>query len=271
MTDTPDFKNLLIKVIPDGFTLSLGSSQENNINILLDQIGLRLKTSVACYRQLVKSFGTPERFYPEPRYFDGKDNPNKSRSPTDRVAILQELDSLLLYLLKRIRLEDDPCGVAQAAKTVAEIIKMYQLGNRRIEMNVGNIKPENPGHGAREYEAKWSTDKELVFGVETGVNGIANLVDKINQWGIDRQLTRPNGCTALAQVKKLREEIDELECGITDQDDSKVVDGLGDCLVVLIQMHRLLQVNFEESLSQAWNDSKDRTGKMIDGMGGKYV
>lgn len=95
---------------------------------------------------------------------------------------------------------------------------------------------------------------------------LANLINKIDNWGRDRQLVREHGCTALAQFKKLREEIDEWEEAIKNGEDVKMVDGGGDAITVIIQILRLTQVTMVESLERAYSEIRYRKGKMVDGI-----
>lgn len=91
------------------------------------------------------------------------------------------------------------------------------------------------------------------------------------QWGVDRNITRQGGATAFSQMKKLQEELTELRDALIVENDKKVVDGIGDMLVVLIQVCRLSGITLTEALEAAWNDIKDRKGKMVDGVFVKEV
>jgi len=106
--------------------------------------------------------------------------------------------------------------------------------------------------------------KEVYVARDAG--SIAFLIDSIQAWGIKRNITAAGGATALAQIKKLREEIDELEAALIAQDSHEIKDGVGDALTVLVQICRLESLTFDECLAQAWHDIKDRKGKMVDGV-----
>ena len=45
-----------------------------------------------------------------------------------------------------------------------------------------------------------------------------------------------------------------------------VADDIGDMIVVLINIAERNNLSIEECLQQAWNDIKDRKGKMVDGV-----
>lgn len=86
--------------------------------------------------------------------------------------------------------------------------------------------------------------------------------DKYFNWGKARGIIAANGGTAKAQIAKLHEEVDEILEGINENDRKKIVDGIGDSLVVLTQLVRLTGISFDEAMAEAWNSIKDRTGLM---------
>lgn len=88
------------------------------------------------------------------------------------------------------------------------------------------------------------------------------LVDKIAQWHHDRNLVA--GATDKDQFCKLMQEAGELSDHICKGQDVK--DDIGDMIVVLINIAERNQVTIKECLEVAYNDIKDRKGKMIDGV-----
>lgn len=98
------------------------------------------------------------------------------------------------------------------------------------------------------------------------INEVGNLIDDIQGWGIDRNITADGGATALSQIKKLKKEVAELEAGLEAEDEHEIKDGIGDALVVLAQIARLRHLTWDECLAQAWNDIKDRKGQMCCGI-----
>ena len=89
------------------------------------------------------------------------------------------------------------------------------------------------------------------------------LIGKVKQWHHDRNLI--DGSTDKAQFRKLLEEAAELK-GFIDGDGSNFKDHVGDILVVLINHCERNNTTLEECLKVAYNDIKDRKGKMIDGV-----
>ena len=67
------------------------------------------------------------------------------------------------------------------------------------------------------------------------------------------------------QALKLVEEVGETCRAILKEDAKEMVDGIGDCVVVLTNLAELLGVSIEDCIEQAYNEIKDRTGKMSNG------
>ena len=88
------------------------------------------------------------------------------------------------------------------------------------------------------------------------------LISKILQWHKDRNLI--DGATDLSQLFKLREEVDELEQSILNG--SSPVDDIGDIIVVLVNIAERNGLTIDECLEHAYNDIKDRKGRMINGL-----
>ena len=89
-----------------------------------------------------------------------------------------------------------------------------------------------------------------------------DLIEKTIQWHRDRNLIA--GSTDAAQHTKLVEEVKELETNILLS--QPVIDDIGDCLVVLINIAERNGLSLFECLSHAYEDIKDRKGKMVDGV-----
>jgi|TARA_B110000908_G_C10267875_1_gene466492 NTP pyrophosphatase (non-canonical NTP hydrolase) len=89
-----------------------------------------------------------------------------------------------------------------------------------------------------------------------------NLVDKIAQWHHDRNLIE--GSTDKDQYMKLIQEAGELSDNICKGQDIR--DDIGDMMVVLINIMTRNELTMEECLQVAYDDIKDRKGKMIDGV-----
>jgi NTP pyrophosphatase (non-canonical NTP hydrolase) len=69
-----------------------------------------------------------------------------------------------------------------------------------------------------------------------------------------------------AQTLKLMEEVGELAKAVAYNDPEGLKDGIGDCAVVLIILAAQNGLTFEECLDHAWDEIRERTGKLEDGL-----
>jgi len=90
-----------------------------------------------------------------------------------------------------------------------------------------------------------------------------DLVEKVESWADDRGLS---SCDPAKQMLKLMEESGELAAGIAKANEPLIRDSLGDVLVVLIILSNQLGYDIETCLALAYDEIKDRKGKMIDGV-----
>lgn len=90
----------------------------------------------------------------------------------------------------------------------------------------------------------------------------AQYISMIADWHMARNLI--DGATDQAQFVKLIEEAGELAGNIARGRD--VRDDIGDMIVVLINIAERNGHTIEDCLAVAWDDIKDRRGKMIDGV-----
>ncbi len=131
-----------------------------------------------------------------------------------------------------------------------------------VRVNVANIKnccndlPECQDHKARMdmLEKSHNSIKKNV--------GTKTLIEKITRWHHERNLI--NGSTDKDQFAKLIQEAGELSDSICK--DKNVSDDIGDMIVVLINIAERNGLSIGECLETAWNDIRDRKGKMIDGV-----
>ena len=89
-----------------------------------------------------------------------------------------------------------------------------------------------------------------------------NTIDKIVQWHKDRNLI--DGSDDKTQTLKLLQELGELSDSVCKE--KPILDDIGDMLVVMINICERNQVSLEDCLKVAYEDIKDRKGKMIDGV-----
>lgn len=101
---------------------------------------------------------------------------------------------------------------------------------------------------------------------------------EIIQWGIDRNLIGPTGeATRLGQQKKTEEEARELydaiklpSLGFMEHEDKDAIpyvrDAIGDIIVTLIMQAQMWGLTMEECIEAAWQEIKDRKGRMTGGI-----
>lgn len=87
--------------------------------------------------------------------------------------------------------------------------------------------------------------------------------DLIREWAETRGLYT-NG-DPKTQALKLVEEVGETCKAILNNDKPEIVDGIGDCVVVLTNLAKLTGNDIEFCIEQAYNEISKRTGKMING------
>lgn len=88
------------------------------------------------------------------------------------------------------------------------------------------------------------------------------IIESIAKWHQDRNLIE--GSTDQAQYVKLIEEAGELAANISRGKD--ITDDIGDMIVVLVNIAERNDLSLKDCLSRAWNDIKDRKGRMVDGV-----
>jgi len=96
-----------------------------------------------------------------------------------------------------------------------------------------------------------------------GREGRVNQFDLIRMWAEKRGLYK-NGDTK-TQALKLVEEVGETCRAILKEDHEEVTDGIGDCVVVLTNLAELHGVSIEDCIEEAYNEIKNRKGKMVNG------
>ncbi len=100
---------------------------------------------------------------------------------------------------------------------------------------------------------------------QTVENPYANLVDLINKiitWHHDRNLI--DGSTDKDQTLKLLQELGELSDSVCKNKDIR--DDLGDMMVVMLNIMERNNITIIDCLERAYDDIKDRKGRMINGV-----
>lgn len=91
-----------------------------------------------------------------------------------------------------------------------------------------------------------------------------NQFELIRRWAEDRNLIE--GSDPFRQSVKLFEELGELAAGIARNKGEAVMDGIGDAVVVLTILAAQHNMRIEDCIAAAWDEIKDRRGRMVDGV-----
>ena len=98
---------------------------------------------------------------------------------------------------------------------------------------------------------------------ENGIDIPKSHFDLIRQWASKRGLYK--GGDPKTQALKLVEEVGETCKAILKSDQAEIEDGIGDCVVVLTNLAHLCNTDIEHCIELAYNEIKDRKGKMDNG------
>tara|TARA_B100001094_G_C17923860_1_gene667276 strand:+ start:316 stop:774 length:459 start_codon:yes stop_codon:yes gene_type:complete len=135
----------------------------------------------------------------------------------------------------------------------------YSHPDQQARINMLNSYSVETVHGLQQdvyfnsYPEEIKLEEELEF---------ATLVNKVINWHQDRNLI--DGSSDKDQALKLLQELGELSDSICKGGDIK--DDIGDMLVVMLNITTRNKVSLSQCLAKAWEDIKDRKGKMIDGI-----
>jgi NTP pyrophosphatase (non-canonical NTP hydrolase) len=83
-------------------------------------------------------------------------------------------------------------------------------------------------------------------------------------WAEDRNII--GGTEPRDQMLKLVEEMGELSAGLQKSNDFYIADAIGDCCVVLCIIAAQRGLSFAACLESAWDEIKDRKGKVVNGV-----
>ncbi len=118
-------------------------------------------------------------------------------------------------------------------------------------MSDAHKQPEAQGHNqspiADEAEKDWS-----------------QYFDYVVQWARDRNIIQ--GTHSHGQMLKLMEEMGEVAHALARSNHDELKDGIGDVMVVLTILAAQNGLSIKECLISAYNEIKDRKGKMVNGI-----
>jgi len=104
--------------------------------------------------------------------------------------------------------------------------------------------------------------RDEIFAKPEPIQNFQSLIRRVIRWHHDRNLIE--GSSDKDQVLKLLEEMAELSASVCN--DKDIRDDIGDMLVVMINICERNNLSLLECLEVAYNDIKDRKGRMVDGI-----
>ena len=113
------------------------------------------------------------------------------------------------------------------------------------------------------YSGKTRTGGIMSDCRENGIDMPKSHFDLIRQWASNRGLYKDGD--PKTQALKLVEEVGETCKAILKSDQAEIEDGIGDCVVVLTNLAHLCNTDIEYCIELAYNEIKDRKGKMDNG------
>ena len=108
-----------------------------------------------------------------------------------------------------------------------------------------------------------NTPKTVMFEKKKKKKKKENIYDLIRTWAIDKGIYKSGD--SRTQYIKLMEEAGELAEALLKNDETEVIDAIGDMVVVLTNLARLRGHNIEDCVESAYNVIKSRQGKMVNG------
>ena len=91
-------------------------------------------------------------------------------------------------------------------------------------------------------------------------------ISRVEEWAEERGLLDSHNFLPDKQMLKLVEEVGETARALAYNDIDELRDGIGDCVVCLIVLAAQCNMTLEECIDAAWDEIKDRTGKLEDGL-----
>lgn len=95
------------------------------------------------------------------------------------------------------------------------------------------------------------------------------LQEKVVKWANDRNIFENSN--AIKQISKTQEELDETLDALTrlgkgEEAILEVADGIGDMIVTIILLAKMVGLDSVDCLADAYDEIKDRKGKMVNGL-----
>jgi len=99
--------------------------------------------------------------------------------------------------------------------------------------------------------------------IDFNTQHVRDVYNKIRAWAMVRGIYRDGN--SHTQYVKLMEEAGELAKALLNKDKPEIVDAIGDIVVVLTNLAHLEGLEIESCIGSAYNEIKNREGKMVNG------
>lgn len=149
-------------------------------------------------------------------------------------------------------------------KELASELGITKRGYQRIEAEEVQIKPQK----LKALADYFGVSEGYILGYSTrDRDSLAELIDKVNDWAISRGLDQGN---PNIQWMKVTEEVGEIRDVLLKptkftEPQAALKDAIGDTLVTIIVLAHQLDLDVTECLGIAYEEIKNRKGKMING------
>lgn len=147
---------------------------------------------------------------------------------------------------------------------LASELGITKRGYQRIEAEEVQIKPQK----LKALADYFGVSEGYILGYSTRErDGIAELIDKVNDWADERNLKQAD---PKIQWMRITEEVGEIRDVLLKptkftEPQAALKDAIGDTLVTIIVLAHQLNLDVTECLGIAYEEIKNRKGKMING------
>lgn len=160
------------------------------------------------------------------------------------------------------RLKELRTSQGMTQQELAEAVSIPKRTIQRLENNESQIKPEK----AQLLADYFGVEVPYLLGYDTN-NTFSDLITKINEWADERNLKQAD---PKIQWMRVTEEVGEIRDVLLKptkftEPQAALKDAIGDTLVTIIVLAHQLDLDVTECLSIAYEEIKNRKGKMVNG------
>lgn len=160
------------------------------------------------------------------------------------------------------RLKELRTSQGMTQQELANFIGMTRRGYQKWENGESQIKPEK----AQLLADYFGVEVPYLLGYDTN-NTFSDLITKINEWADKRNLKQAD---PKIQWMRVTEEVGEIRDVLLKptkftEPQAALKDAIGDTLVTIIVLAHQLDLDVTECLSIAYEEIKNRKGKMVNG------